>query len=188
MKYCSLCGHPLRVAVPPGDNRPRHVCGHCGEVHYQNPKVVVGAIARWEDRVLLCRRAIEPRLGWWTLPAGFMENGESTMEAAMRETWEEAGALIEVEDLHALIDVPPIQQVHLFYRARLLRLDIAPGEESLETRLFRLDDIPWGELAFETVRLALRHEVDAPGGGILVTSLGSKGSSDQRHRRTSPTA
>ena len=174
MNYCTVCGHPLQVLVPPGDNRPRHVCSHCGEIHYQNPKLVVGAIPRWRNQVLLCRRAIEPRLGWWTLPAGFMENGESTVEAAMRETWEEAGALVEIDTLQALIDVPVIQQVHLFYRANLLSLDVAPGEESLETRLFPLRHIPWDELAFETVRAALAHHLRHPRHGVLVKTLGQR--------------
>ena len=137
MNYCTVCGHPLQVLVPPGDNRPRHVCSHCGEIHYQNPKLVVGAIPRWKNQVLLCRRAIEPRLGWWTLPAGFMENGESTVEAAMRETWEEAGALVEIGTLQALIDVPVIQQVHLFYR-RICSAWTSPPAKKVWRRGFSL--------------------------------------------------
>jgi ADP-ribose pyrophosphatase YjhB (NUDIX family) len=157
MKFCSTCGAPVSQSIPPGDSRLRHVCARCGEIHYQNPKLVVGAIAEWENRVLLCRRAIEPCHGKWTLPAGFMENGETTAEAAARETLEEACATIEVDDMFALIDLPYISQVHVFYRARLLSPAFRPGEESLDAALVALDQIPWDELAFRTVTRALRH-------------------------------
>jgi ADP-ribose pyrophosphatase YjhB (NUDIX family) len=157
MKFCPTCGSPVGLLVPAGDSRPRHVCTRCGKIHYQNPKLVVGAIAEWEGRILLCRRAIEPCHGKWTLPAGFMENGETTAEAAARETLEEAYAMIEVGDMFALIDFPQISQVHVFYRARLLRPDVHPGEESLDTALMTLDEIPWDEIAFHTVTLVLRH-------------------------------
>lgn len=157
MNFCSLCGHSVVLRVPPGDNLPRHVCESCGNIHYQNPKVVVGAVAVWEDRVLLCKRAIEPRRGLWTLPAGFMENGETTAQAAMRETLEEACARIELDGLYTLVNVPHISQVHALYRARLLDLDFAAGEESLEVALFREDEIPWEQIAFRSVALTLRH-------------------------------
>lgn len=146
----------MSLRIPPGDSVPRHVCNACGEIHYQNPKVVVGAIPEWEDSILLCRRAIEPRHGKWTLPAGFMENHETTEAGAARETAEEACARLGPGELFALIDVTHISQVHLFYRAPLLDLDFAPGPESLETRLFREDEIPWDELAFRSVAMCLR--------------------------------
>src|SRR5512135_3197993 len=130
MKYCSHCGAPLSHRIPDGDNRHRYVCDACGTVHYQNPRMVVGCLPVWEDKVLLCRRAIEPRYGLWTLPAGFMENGETTAEGAIRETREEAGARVELDGLYSLINVPDIDQVYLLFRGRLLDLDFAPGEES----------------------------------------------------------
>ncbi|GHT95003.1 ADP-ribose pyrophosphatase [Betaproteobacteria bacterium] len=155
--FCSQCGKPVRQRVPAGDNRLRHVCDACGHIHYENPRLVLGAIVEWQGRVLLCRRAIEPRAGCWTLPAGFMENGESTQAAAARETLEEACAHVEHSRLFALIDVPQIDQVHVFYRGALAGGKHAPGEESLETALFVEEQIPWSQLAFRTVRLALEH-------------------------------
>ena len=134
MKYCSECAHPVVLLIPPDDNRPRYVCQHCGTIHYQNPKMVIGSIPVWqqegETQVLLCRRAIEPRYGFWTLPAGFMENDETTTDAAARETMEEAGARIDLHELFSLLNVPRVHQVHMFYRATLLDLDYArrPGE------------------------------------------------------------
>lgn len=157
MKFCSDCGAGVSLRVPPGDTLPRHVCTHCGSIHYQNPKIVVGAIPEWGDRILLCRRAIEPRHGFWTLPAGFMENAESTAEGAARETLEEACARVEVGDMFTLIDVPHISQVHILFRARLLDLDFAAGEESLEVGLFSEAEIPWQEIAFRTIGLTLKH-------------------------------
>jgi len=144
------------LRVPPGDNRTRHMCDHCGAVHYQNPRNVVGSVSVWDDKILLCRRAIEPRHGYWTLPAGFMEIGETTAEAAARETLEEACAQVEIQSLFSLLNVVPAQQVHIFYRARLLNPDIAAGEESLEARLFAETEIPWDHIAFPTVSQTLR--------------------------------
>jgi ADP-ribose pyrophosphatase YjhB (NUDIX family) len=163
MKFCSECGHAVALVIPEGDNRPRHVCMQCGTIHYQNPKMVIGSIPVWDPalaqgeelQVLLCRRAIEPRHGYWTLPAGFMENGETTSQAAVRETEEEAGANIEIGKLFTLLNVAHVHQVHLFYLARLLDLDFAPGEESLEVQLFAERDIPWDDLAFPTIRKTL---------------------------------
>lgn len=147
--------------VPPDDNRPRYVCSQCGTIHYQNPKMVIGSIPVWdrdgETRVLLCKRAIEPRYGYWTLPAGFMENSETTSEAALRETFEEAGARIELHDLFSLLNVPHVHQVHLFYRATLLDLDYQAGTESLEVELFSESEIPWNDIAFPTVSHTLRY-------------------------------
>lgn len=155
--YCRLCGQPTEIRIPAGDTFPRECCTHCGNIHYENPKLVLGTLAVWEDKVLLCRRAIEPRYGLWTLPAGFMENNETTAQAAQRETDEEAGAQIELLDLYTFISVPHISQIHGFYRARLLSPEFAPGEETLEAQLFAESDIPWDELAFRTVRLTLQH-------------------------------
>ena len=156
MKFCSLCGHEVRLKVPPGDNRPRYTCADCGTIHYQNPNMVVGTIPAWEGRILLCRRAIEPRYGYWTLPAGFMENDETTTEGAERETSEEAGARIALGELFSMIDVPHARQVHLFFRADMLATELDPGPESLEARLFSEDEIPWSDIAFRTVEQTLR--------------------------------
>ena len=155
MNYCSRCGAVVSLRIPPGDNLPRHICDACQTIHYQNPKMVVGCIPEWEDCILLCRRAIEPRYGLWTLPAGFMENGETTMQAAARETREEANAEVEIGHLYSLYSLPHINQVYLIFRSRLLNTDYSPGVESLETRLFSETDIPWGTLAFPVVRKTL---------------------------------
>lgn len=160
MNFCSHCGNPVRVEVPAGDNRPRHVCPSCGAIHYHNPKMVVGCIPEWEDKILLCRRAIEPKYGLWTLPAGFMENGETTAEGAARETLEEAGARVDVLNLYSMISLPDINQVYLVFRARLLHLDFSPGEESLEAGLFAESEIPWNQLAFRTIEHTLKLYFD----------------------------
>ena len=157
MKYCSLCGASVELRQPADDNRTRYVCTVCNEVHYQNPKLIVGAIPEWEDKILLCRRAIEPRHGLWTLPAGFMENSETTAEAAARETLEEANAQVAIGELYSLYNLPYINQVHLLFRARLLNLDFSPGAESLEVRLFSEEEVPWDALAFRPVRYTLQH-------------------------------
>ena len=143
--------------IPEGDNRERAVCRHCGFIDYVNPKVIVGALARWEDRILICRRAIDPRDGYWTLPAGFMEENETTAEGAAREAYEEALAEIKIGPLIGIYNVPRISQVQIFYLARLLNPDtIAPGPESREVKLARWDEIPWDELAFSSITWALR--------------------------------
>ncbi|MET0061861.1 MAG: NUDIX hydrolase [Candidatus Thiodiazotropha endolucinida] len=156
MKYCSHCGAEVEVRVPEGDNRPRHVCIICSTVHYQNPKIVVGCIPVWEQQILLCRRAIEPRYGLWTVPAGFMENGETSQQGAARETLEEACARVKVEGLYTLFNLPHINQVYLLFRSRLLDLDFAAGEESLEVKLFDEQEIPWEKLAFPVIKESLR--------------------------------
>lgn len=156
MNFCSHCGAPVSLKIPAGDNLPRHVCEQCGTIHYQNPKVVVGALVEWEDSILMCRRAIEPRYGFWTLPAGFMENNETTEEAAQRETREEAGAQIALGPMFTYVDLPHISQIHIIYRARLLSLDFHPGEESLEARLIHEADIPWADLAFRSIEYSLK--------------------------------
>lgn len=151
MKYCSQCGNSVSQRIPEGDGRMRYVCDHCYTIHYQNPRIVAGCVPVWGDQVLLCRRAIEPRRGYWTLPAGFMENSETMAEAAMRETVEEACARVRNLELYALYDLPHISQVYVFFRAELADLDFAVGVESLEVKLFDEADIPWSELAFPTV-------------------------------------
>ena len=158
MKFCSQCGSGrVSFRVPAGDSLPRHVCDDCGEIHYQNPKIVVGCLPEWQGQVLLCRRAIEPRHGLWTLPAGFLENGESVVAGALRETEEEAGARVEIDELYALISLSQIGQVFMMFRARLVDLDFGPGPESLEVRLFPEADVPWEDLAFRTVARTLRR-------------------------------
>ncbi len=155
-RFCAHCGHAITRRVPDGDNRERDCCDACGAIHYVNPRPVVGTIPVWNEQILLCRRAIEPRHGFWTLPAGFMEVGETTAEGAIRETLEEAGARVDLGPLFTMIDVPAVEQVHLFYRAQLRDVDFAAGTESLEVRLFRADEIPWDDLAFRTVSTTLR--------------------------------
>ncbi len=155
--FCFHCGNRVVIRIPTGDNLPRHVCDHCGTIHYRNPRLVVGALPVWGDQVLLCRRAIEPRYGKWTLPAGFMENGETLAQAAVRETQEEANARIELEGLYTLIAVPHVSQVHVIYRASLLDTGFFAGDESLDVQLFNEADIPWPDIAFKTVEMTLRH-------------------------------
>jgi len=155
IKHCKACGGEARYGIPPDDNRERATCTVCGTVHYENPLNVVGTVPVWNDKVLLCLRNIEPRKGYWTLPAGFMELGETTAEGALRETVEEAGARIDLQGLFTLLNVVRVGQVHLFYRATLRDTDFAPGPETIEARLFREDEIPWDELAFRTVRETL---------------------------------
>lgn len=170
MRYCSSCGGALKLVRPEGDDRERHVCSACGTVHYRNPKVVVGAVCSWGDRLLLCRRAIEPRAGFWTIPAGFLELGESAEDGARREAWEEARAEIEIDGLIAVYSVPHVEQVQLLYRARLLHPNVAPGIESLDVRLVAWSEIPWQELAFPTVHWVLRRSLEVRGEpGPLVT-------------------
>jgi ADP-ribose pyrophosphatase YjhB (NUDIX family) len=158
IRFCSACGSPrIEFRVPDGDNLPRCVCAACGTIHYQNPKVVVGCLPEYGDLVLLCRRAIEPRLGLWTLPAGFLENGETVIAGAVRETLEEANARVAVDALYTMISLPHISQIYMMFRAKLLDEGFGPGPESLEVRLFREDEIPWEELAFRTIGRTLRN-------------------------------
>ena len=155
--YCSRCGGGLRTETPAGDNRLRYVCNNCATVHYDNPKLVAGCVPVHDNRILLCRRAIEPRLGYWTLPAGFMELGESLAQAAARETLEEACAEVHIESLLASVNVLSAGQVHVFFRATLAEPHIAAGSESLEVDLVKPADIPWDQLAFTSNRIALEQ-------------------------------
>ncbi|HEX3140786.1 MAG TPA: NUDIX hydrolase, partial [Rhizobacter sp.] len=155
-KHCKACGSPVQYTVPADDNRERATCTVCSTIHYENPLNVVGTLPVWKDKVLLCRRNIEPRHGFWTLPAGFMELGETTEQGAVRETTEEAGARVELQGLYTVLNVVRVGQLHLFYRARLLDTDFAPGPESIEVQLFAESEIPWDDLAFRTVRETLK--------------------------------
>ena len=154
MKHCSNCGSPVDLKIPEGDNRTRFVCSQCNIIHYQNPNIVVGCVPEQDGQILLCRRAIEPRHGFWTLPAGFMELGETLAEGAARETLEEACAEVRIERLFASVDVIDAGQVHLFFTATMLG-GYGVGQESLETKLFSETDIPWDELAFKSGIFAL---------------------------------
>ena len=171
MNYCSQCGHAVRVAIPDGDNRERHICDDCGTIHYQNPRIITGCIVEWQQQVLLCRRAIEPRRGLWTLPAGFMENGETSHQGAMRETWEEAEANIAIDDLFITVNLPHINQVYMLFRARLLEASFGPTEESMEVALFDRHSVPWDRLAFTAVTLALRHWFEDRDAGEFVQRM-----------------
>ena len=160
MKYCSQCRAAVPLQVPTGDNRPRHVCAACGTVHYQNPKIVAGCVVEHAGRILLCRRAIEPRRGYWTIPAGFMENEETLQQAAARECLEEALAEVEIADLCAVVHVLHAHQVHVMFRADLLEPRYGVGEESLEVGLYDEAEIPWPEIAFPSVSFALRRYLE----------------------------
>jgi len=164
MKYCSHCRAEVTFDVPEGDNRPRHICQSCDTIFYENPRIVAGTLPTYQGRILLCRRAISPRKGYWTLPAGFMENGESTEDAALRETLEEAEAKPVLGALYSMITVPHINQVHLFFLAELSAPEFAAGPESLEVELFDISDIPWSDIAFPTVTETLKRYIAAEAG------------------------
>ena len=157
MKFCSECGKTVVHRIPDGDNLPRFICDNCDTIHYQNPKLVVGSLPVWNEQILLCKRAIEPCYGLWTLPAGFMENQESLEEAALRESTEEANANLQIENIYSVISLPHINQIYVIYRAKLLDLDFYAGPESLDVQLFNEDEIPWEQLAFKTIEKTLKH-------------------------------
>lgn len=177
IRFCRLCGAPTEPRVPPLEDRERAVCVACGYVDYVNPINVVGTVPVWDDgdgpRILLCLRNIEPRLGFWTLPAGFLEYGETVEDGCRRETLEEAGARVELQGLFTVIDVVHTGQVHLYHRARLLDLDLAPGPETIENRLVRPDEIPWDQLAFHTVRWTLHRWLEDAERGAFGVHTGS---------------
>ena len=160
VKFCSNCGQAVVQRTPEGDHLPRYVCDGCGIVHYQNPKLVVGCVPEHAGQILLCKRAIEPRLGYWTIPAGFMENGETTQDAARRESWEEALAEVEIGSLLAVVHVLHADQVHVMFRARLPEPRFGAGAESLEVMLCNEADVPWQDIAFKSVDFALRRYFD----------------------------
>lgn len=170
--FCVRCGSRAERRIPAGDNRERATCGKCGFIHYDNPRPVAGAIVVHEGSILLCRRAIEPRVGYWTTPGGFQEVGESTQEAARRETVEEACAQVRIEGLHALLDIEHLGQTYSIFRGSLVG-DFGVGVESQETRLFRPDELPWDEMAFPVLTLALRWYVDETATGERHVHTGS---------------
>jgi ADP-ribose pyrophosphatase YjhB (NUDIX family) len=180
MKYCSSCGNSVARRVPNGDNRERFVCDACGTIHYQNPKIVTGCLPVYRDQVLLCRRAIAPRSGLWTLPAGFLENGETSTQGAIRETLEEACANVAVEGLYTVFNLPHISQVYMFFRAELLDLDFRPGWESTDVRLFHEHEIPWNELAFPVIVDTLRHYFADRSSGVFPVRVGDIDHSPKR--------
>lgn len=157
MKFCSECGKAVVHRVPEGDNLSRYICEHCDLIHYQNPKLIAGCLPVWKEQILLCKRAIEPSYGLWTLPAGFMENQETLEQAALRESHEEANANLEIENIYSIISLPHINQIYVLYRAKLLDLDFYAGPESLDVQLFNEEDIPWQQLAFKTIEMTLKH-------------------------------
>jgi ADP-ribose pyrophosphatase YjhB (NUDIX family) len=172
MNFCSNCGSPVQHTVPAGDDRPRFVCGACGAIHYRNPKLVVGCIPESGDRILLCRRAIEPRYGTWTIPAGYLEEGETVSQGAVRETLEEAGAQVENLKPYALLNLAFISQVYFIFRGRLLDHHFVAGGESLEVGLFREEDIPWRSLAFKVIHEALRLYYEDRANGAFLFHMG----------------
>ncbi len=156
MRYCSNCGSKVLSKIPKGDDRPRFVCGNCQLIFYENPKIVVGAIPVWDDKILICRRAIHPSIGKWTLPAGYMENGETLQECAIRETQEEAGARIINLHPYAGINLAHVNQVYFMFRADLARKVYVAGAESLEVKLVTPEQIPWADLAFTSIKVVLK--------------------------------
>jgi ADP-ribose pyrophosphatase YjhB (NUDIX family) len=172
IKFCQSCGGGVALRVPEGDTHTRAICDVCGTIHYQNPKMVVGCLATYGDRILICRRAIEPRRGLWTLPAGFMENNESASEGAAREALEEANARVEITDVYTVYSIPHISQVYLMFRARLLDPNVSAGAESLDVKLVEESEIPWNELAFAMVRRTLEHFIEDRRTGLFVPRFG----------------
>lgn len=160
MKYCSNCSNPIEHLIPEGDNRLRYVCTPCDRIYYQNPRVIAGCLPVIGDEVLLCKRAIEPRKGYWTLPAGFLENGETTSDGAIRETIEEANANVTIQNLYTVFSLPHISQVYMFFLADLPEPKFSAGVESLEVALFKEENIPWGELSFPVITDTLKHFFD----------------------------
>jgi len=172
IRFCNSCGSAVTHRIPEGDSLARAVCDACGTIQYQNPKIVVGCVPAHGDRILICKRAIQPRYGLWTLPAGFMETDESAAEGAAREALEEANARVEIEDLYTVYSIPHISQVYMMFRARLLDTDFSPGVESLEVKLVRGDEIPWDQLAFTMVKRTLEHYLEDRKRGVFVPRFG----------------
>jgi ADP-ribose pyrophosphatase YjhB (NUDIX family) len=166
MNYCSNCGSRVVLKVPEGDFLPRHVCDACGTVHYVNPKVVVGSVPEYQGRILICKRGIEPRIGYWTIPAGFMENDETLEYGALREAREEARIEVEIGSLLLLANVTSARQVHVFFRSRMLSPDFGTTHESLEVKLVTPEEIPWNDLAFPSTEYALRRYVEDRAKGV----------------------
>ncbi len=166
MNFCSACGQAVTLKIPDGEHLERHVCVACGTIHYQNPKIIAGCVPQWGSKILLCKRAIEPRRGYWTIPAGFMENGEALQDAAARESMEEALANVQIGSLLAIVNVLRAHQVHIVFRAQLLDTNFGVGPESLEVGLYEEDEIPWPQIAFLSVEFALRRFLADRSAGI----------------------
>ncbi len=160
MNYCNNCGHKLSLKIPKGDTHARYVCDNCNLIHYLNPRMIVGCIPVWQEKILICKRAIEPKYGLWTLPAGFMENGETVEQGALRETKEEAGAEVEIIRLHSLFSLPQVNQVYAIYLAKMTSENFYAGEESLECKLISTDEIPWEKIAFTAIKFSLKKYVE----------------------------
>ena len=176
MRFCTACGHPTSDQIPLGDHQVRQVCTHCRTIHYVNPKVICGALVIWEDKVLLCRRAIEPRYGLWTLPAGYMELFETMEQGAARETREEAEAEVEIEQLYCMYNIPRIGQIYVLFKSKLVEGKFGAGEETIESRLFEEHEIPWKELAFPSAERTLRHYFEDRKTNNFTTHLETLGS------------
>ncbi len=166
MNFCNQCGAPVALKIPPGDERPRFVCGGCGTIHYQNPKIVVGCVPEYQGQILICKRAIEPRVGFWTVPAGYLENGETLQQGAAREADEEALAKVEILSLLTVVHVISAHQIHVFFRARLLDPQIGAGPESLDAKLVTADEIPWADIAFPSTDFTLRRLLEDQAAGV----------------------
>ncbi|MEM7184184.1 MAG: NUDIX hydrolase [Spirochaetota bacterium] len=163
MKYCSNCGHsPLEYSIPKDDNRLRYHCSSCGTIYYSNPKIVVGCIPIYQDQVMLCKRSIEPRAGYWNLPAGFMENGETLQEGALREVWEEAETKVEIQRMHTVYHVGHANQIYFFFLAKMAKLEYKIGMETMEIQMFPLSDIPYEDLAFHSNVFTLQKYIENP--------------------------
>jgi ADP-ribose pyrophosphatase YjhB (NUDIX family) len=172
MKFCSDCGHPVKYSIPEGDNLKRAICTQCSTIHYQNPRIIAGTLPIYENKILLCKRAIEPRLGYWTLPAGFMEEQETLEQGAVRETLEEAGITVECGTLLTSVSVPFISQVHIFFLAQMSSPEHASQTtESLEVKLFEFDQIPWDKIAFPTVKKTIKHFLNDLESGEIKTRI-----------------
>ena len=172
MNYCSNCGNTVKLGIPPGDDRQRYLCDSCGIIHYQNPKVVVGCIPEMDGKILLCRRAIEPCAGKWTLPAGYLENGETVAQGARRETLEEAGARIEIIAPYALYNISYVSQIYVMFRARLINRHFEAGSESSEVRFFMEKEIPWDQIAFTVIESTLRQYFKDRATGLFPFHMG----------------
>lgn len=172
LKFCNQCGASLSYRIPPGDDRSRYVCDDCGTVHYENPKVVVGCVPVWEEKILLCKRAIEPGLGKWTLPAGYLENGETAEEGAIRETFEETGARVEIIQPYSLFHLTFADHIYFMFSARMLSPDFSPGKESLSVDLFNEAKIPWSQIAFSVIGETLKRFLADRGGNPPALQVG----------------
>jgi ADP-ribose pyrophosphatase YjhB (NUDIX family) len=172
MNYCSHCGNKVSLKIPEGDTIPRFVCESCGRIHYQNPRMVVGCIPVWQNKILLCKRAIEPRYGKWTIPAGFLENNETVEQGAIRETIEESGADVSIVRLHSLYSLPHVNQVYAIFLADMNSENFKAGDETLECKLYEISDIPWDEIAFTAVHFSLKKYMENIAGAKGYTFLG----------------